>query len=189
MTSCSDTPGPSKYVAMCGSHSRTSQVSPLPFAGSRASRTKGALSAVAGVQPLRPRPVPRRVERRVKRERLANGQHRIEVRLLGHESYARQDGGYVAGDRAAQQLDAAGERSQQPEHEPDRRGLTAAIWAEKAVNGPLRDVQVQILDLEGPAGAIAQSLDLDGVGHGAPTPISSATAACSSCRDTPRRAA
>ena len=111
------------------------------------------------------------------------------MRLLGHESYARQDGGYVAGDRAAQQRDAAGERSQQPEHEPYRRGLTAAVGPEKSVNSPLRDVQVQILDFEGPARAIAQSLDVDGVGHGAPTPISSATAACTSCRDTPKRAA
>src|ERR1043166_6913149 len=86
----------------------------------------------------------------------------------------------------AQYGDAPRERSEQSQHQPDGRGLAAAVGAEEAVNGPLRDMQVQILDLERPAGAIAQSLDLDGVGHDVPTPISSAIAACSSGSDTPR---
>jgi hypothetical protein len=47
-------------------------------------------------QPLCPRPIPRGIKPRLKRERLANSEDGIEMRLLRHESHARQHAGCVA---------------------------------------------------------------------------------------------
>src|SRR5437762_7374595 len=111
------------------------------------------------------------------------------MRLLGHEPHACEHVRRVCGDGVAQHGDATGERAEQSQGEADRRSLAGAVGAEEAVDRPGGDAQVEILDFERPAGAVVQLVDLDGVAHEVPTPISSAIAACSSGSDTPRRPA
>ena len=140
-------------------------------------------------QLLCPRSIPGGIESGLEVHGLADGEGRIEMRLLGHIAHPGEHARGVVGHALAENRDLASLRTQQPQHQSDRRRLAGAVGTEEPVDRPGRDMQVEVPDLEPFPWAIAQVLELDRVRHGVFTPISSSIAACSSASDTPMRRA
>src|SRR6266550_3539710 len=100
-------------------------------------------------QLLRSRAIPPGIERRLEIDQLADGERRVEMRLL----------------------------------------RDIADGAEKSVDRPGWDVEIEFLDREILPGAIMQALEMDGVAHVVFAPSSVSRARCNSASETPERRA
>src|SRR5207253_3919033 len=140
-------------------------------------------------QLLRPRAIPPWIEGGLEIDQLANRQRRVEMRLLRDVPDLAEDAGVLLWHRKAEHRDAAAQRTEQAKDQSNRGGLARAIRAEKSVDRPGRDVEIEFFDLEILPGAIMQTVDVDGVVHVVFAPSSVSRARCSSASETPERRA
>src|SRR6266550_7488621 len=140
-------------------------------------------------QLLRSRAIPPGIERRLEIDQLADGERRVEMRLLRDIADAAEDLCMLIWHREPEDGDAPTERSQQAKNESNRGRLARAVGAEKSVDRPGWDVEIEFLDREILPGAIMQALEMDDVAHVVFAPSSVSRARCNSASETPERRA
>jgi hypothetical protein len=95
----------------------------------------------------------------------AAGQIRIEARVLDEPGHARGQDRFGARERLAEQLDRAFVGAQQPEHQPQQRGLAGAVWPQQPPNLALVDLQVDPVERDRLVEALDQAARANGA-HG-----------------------
>ena len=105
-------------------------------------------------------------------EGLGAGERRPQVRLAGHEGQAAVGLDRLALAVQAEDLGPPLGRADQPEQQPDRRGLARPVRAEVADHLALRDLEVEVVEGGDAAVALGQPLRAYGRGsHGDRLPL------------------